>query len=404
MRRLAVVGSLVLAAWSVVDAQRTEVVRTRPTLPSTADTNDAEAYYRLGHEMVARKPGVAADAFYWATRLNPYGAHAFYGRYASLLLEDPRFLTRYLADDERLAESPERKRIDSLFMRALMLDPFLYRKYEHLVIREAFRHTVARSPDVVGVPQRPTLDRAFARWVERSPPAFRALVAYCEGRFADALRDYAASLPASREKAWVLSERGRIFYMIGDHDSALAELGKALEELRKRDSKDLVVTYASKALLEYTVGKIHERLGAVDEAREAYGRALQEDLAFHPAHVGLGILALQQGDTATALSELSVAVELRDGEPMLRLFYGYLLARLGRYAEAETQLTRAIELEPFYARSYQLLGDVYEAQQRLAEAIAQYDGYLARAALTDGPREEITRRRKTLVDQSGGKR
>ena len=360
-------------------------------MAAEADTNDADSYYRLGHEMVHRDPAAAGDAFYWATRLNPNSAHAFYGRYAASLLDDPRFLVRYFAEDKKLADSPRRKRIDSLFMRALMLDPFVYRKYEHLMILQAFREQ--------GAP-----DRAFAIWVHRSPPRIQALVAYCEGRFGDALRLYAAALRKSKQKAWLLFERAQTFYLVDDDSSALAELTTALEELRKRDDKDLVVAYDSKALLEFSIGRIHERMGDLDAAREAYGRALQEDLAFYPAHVELGMIALQRGDTASALSELAVAIEVQANEPLLRLFYGYLLSTLRRYAEGETQLVRAIELEPEYARSYQLLGQLYEAQQRRAEAIARYEAYLARAPRADAPRAEIARRLERLRLQSGDKR
>jgi len=65
---------------------------------------------------------------------------------------------------------------------------------------------------------------------------------------------------------------------------------------------------------------------------------------------------------------------------------------------------RAIELEPEYARSYQLLGELYEAQQRRAEAIARYEAYLARAPRADAPRAEIARRLEALRLQSGDKR
>jgi Tfp pilus assembly protein PilF len=391
MRRLLVLGLLTLMVAPALGAQQTEVARKRPALSSEADTNDADAYYRLGHGTVHSNPSAAADAFYWATRLNPNAAHAFYGRYATLLLEDPRFLVRYLNEDKKLADSPRRKQIDSLFMRALMLDPFFFRKYEHLMIRELFRREGAS-------------DRVFAQWVQRSPPRIQALVAYCEGRFADALRYYASALPKSKQKAWLRFERARTFYLMDDNASALTELAAALEELRKRDSEDLVVAYNSKALLEFSIGRLHERMGDLDAAREAYGRALQEDLAFYPAHVELGMIALQRADTASALSELAVAIDVHPSEPMLRLFYGYLLSAIKRYSEAEAQLARAIALEPEYARSYQLLGEVYEAQQRRGEAIAHYEGYLARAARSDAPREDIVRRIETLRAQSGEKK
>ena len=391
MWRLLLLGLLTISVAPSPGAQQAEVARKRPALPPAADTNDAEAYYALGHELVYIDPSAAADAFYWATRLNPYGAHGFYGRYAALLLEDPRFLVRYIDEDKKLADSPRRKQIDSLFMRALMLDPFFYRKYEHLLFLQVFREKGAS-------------DRAFVDWIDRGPMRVRALVAYCEGRFADALRFYAAAIPKSKQKALLRFERARTFYLIEDNAGALAELTAAIADLRKRESEALVIAYDSKALLEFSIGRVHERTGDLDAAREAYGRALQEDLAFYPAHVELGMVALQRGDTASALGELAIAIDVNDREPMLRLFYGYLLSALKRYPEAEAQLVRAIELEPEYARSYQLLGEVYEAQQRRAEAISRYESYLWRATRRDAPREEVARRLGLLRAQSGDKR
>jgi len=71
----------------------------------------------------------------------------------------------------------------------------------------------------------------------------------------------------------------------------------------------------------------HDR---VSEAREAYGRALQEDIAFYPAHVRLGLLALNAKDTSTAISELDLAAQVAGTEPYVRR--GSTLVRAMRVA------------------------------------------------------------------------
>jgi Tetratricopeptide repeat len=395
MRCAVAIPVFFVVAMPILGAQGTSVVPKRPQLPAGADTNDAAAYYQLGHEAVATKPRLAADAFYWATRLNPYAAQAYYGRYAALLLDNPRRLARYLHGDRKVVESAEMKQIDSLLLRALMLDPFLYRNYDHLVLREYYRWQLP-----VVVPQA-VADRHFANWVLRASKAIQAWVAYCEGRFFDALRDYRDAATAAPRKADLRTQRARVFYLTDQLDSALAEFALALSEFEDRDNTEIVGAYASKALLAHSMARIHEQLGDRHAARDAYARALQEDLAFYPAHRNLGLLALQQGDTATGLSELELAIQLRDDEPMLRLFYGYLLSQLERHADAELQLTKAIALEPLYARSYQLLGQVYEAQGQREQALVQYEAYLARAARTDPPREVIARRLPALRGQGG---
>jgi tetratricopeptide (TPR) repeat protein len=403
MRRIAAVALLVAFVVAPVGAQTAGAHPKRPELPFTRDTNDAHAYNELGQLKLSLEPRVAADAFYWAARLGPHAASAFYGQHTALLLADPASLRHYVDRDRKKPPSAEMLRIDSLRDRALLLDPFLYRKYEQLVLRRYFSEVAARrSPAAYRSERTVAAVVAFNRWVATADPGTQGWAAYCEGRFADALQSYAAALKKGKETVHFRTERGGIFYLTGQFDSALVELRLALDELRKKDSEKLVRLYTSKALLEHSVAKIHEQLGDPASAREAYGRALEEDLAFYPAHVNLGVLALQEGDTATGLNELDLAVQIKGDEPMLRVFYGYLLSRVKRYPEAEVQLAKAIELEPFYARPYQFLGLLYEAQRKRSEAIRQYEAYLARAAQNDAPRQEIAQRLEALRLGAGG--
>src|SRR5206468_1033347 len=125
------------------------------------------------------------------------------------------------------------------------------------------------------------------------------------------------------------AERGRLLVQIGEADSALTELTQALDELRRADKKDLVYVYDSKALLEHSIGLVQQRLGNGAAAKEAFGRALTEDLSYFPAHMQLAYLGLGTKDTATALSEMDLAVQIRPGDPTLRFTYGYALATSG---------------------------------------------------------------------------
>jgi Tfp pilus assembly protein PilF len=97
----------------------------------------------------------------------------------------------------------------------------------------------------------------------------------------------------------------------------------------------------------------------------------------------LGLVALAAGDTATALSEFALAVDLRGDDAALRHTYGAVLASVGKHDEATEQLRRAIELEPYYAAPYVLAGRVAEAADRPAEAVGHYQAFLARAHARD---------------------
>jgi Tfp pilus assembly protein PilF len=160
-------------------------------------------------------------------------------------------------------------------------------------------------------------------------------------------------------------------------------MNRALEGFRKEDDKDLVVLYESKAMYEYSIANASIQAGKLAEAREALGRALTEDLAFYIAHWRLGALSLATGDTATAVSEYELAVQLNNDDAPLRAEYGAVLTRLGKADQAEPHLLRAIELEPYYARPYVLLGEAYEVQGKTAQAAEYYQKFLDRASKTD---------------------
>lgn len=368
----------------------------RPRLDDAADTNDAKAYFDFGVSKLDRDPERAADAFYWAAKINPLYADAFYGRRVALLMTDKRRLARYWDGDSRTVQSDEVKRIDSLFYRALTLDPFLYQrldKYMYDQIVRDWSEEYARNNDV------PTSEVQY--YVERdiqsnATPAFLAWRAYSEGQFDDALRLYAKAISKAKYKAGLRADRGRLFFQLDHGDSALAELTAAVDEMRKADKKDLVYVYESKALLEQSIGMIQYRMGNVAAAKESFGRALEEDLSYAPAHVQLAYIALETKDTTTALNEMGLAVQLRGDDPGMRYLYGFTLASMLKLKEAEEQLTKARDLDPVFALPYHMLGEIYESTNRPAEALAAYNAYVARASAHDAQRDDTIGRVKTL--------
>lgn len=369
----------------------------RPQLFFGADTNDAGVYYNYGLEKLDRDPKIAANAFYWASRLNPTYADAFYARRVALLLTDPRRLTRYWNEDKGTLRSPEIRRIDSLYYFALTLNPFLYEKLDRLLFAAIIDDFVHRQSIGVGAPTPADVRYEVDNWLMRAGPGMRAWRAYGEGRLDDALRLYGEAIKTARYKYGYRSMRGRIFFQLNQPDSALSELSKAVEEVRKRDIKDLVYVYESKALFEHAVGMSHERLNDLPAAREAYGRALQEDLGYSPAHVRLAYMALESKDTTTAVSEFDLAVQLREDDSGLRYQYGYVLAEAKKDAEAEVQLKKALELNPDYALPHHILGRVLERQGKTAEAVQSYRAFLALVSKHDPRRAEAEQKIQVLA-------
>src|SRR5690606_10993089 len=137
---------------------------------------------------------------------------------------------------------------------------------------------------------------------------------------------------------------------------------RAVAGWRGQDEQELVRIYESKALYEHAIGLAEEAQQNLAAAREAYARALQEDLSYFPAHIRLGEVALALGDTTTAIAELALAAEAADDDAGARFHYGRLLAAANRGEEAERELRRAIELEPLFAEPYLVLGQVLDRE------------------------------------------
>ena len=370
----------------VASAQGPHRLPDRPSLPAGSDRNDPWSYYRLANSYMPKDPERAADAFFWAARLNPTWAEAYYGRRVALLLRDGQRLVRYYEGDEGVIR--ETQGIDSLYLYALTLNPFLGPQLDYLIldamIKEYSRQAANRSGES------PSEIAWQIQTYLRESPRWRALLAYRDGNNIRALSLYAQAIPRSKEKGGIIAERGRLFFQMGQYDSAFANLTQALAELRKADKKDLVFLYESKALMEARLGMIEQVKGNKTAATEAFGRALQEDLSYFPAHVMLAFLALETGDAETVISEMNLAVDIRPDDPGIRYRYGYALGTVSRLEEAEVQLKKAVELNSDFAAPHFTLGEVYQASSRRPEAIKEYETFLALAAENDVRRQDVT--------------
>jgi tetratricopeptide (TPR) repeat protein len=390
MRLLAPILALALALAPPLHAQRGGDVPRRPRLPAAADTNDARAYYRFGQENLERRPDDAAAAFYWASQIDPGWADPLYGRHVALLMSNPRRLILYQAGDRRTRLSPEALRIDSLYFRALRLDPFVQRPFERELVRMWVMTALTGS--------NPNADMSLAAFYTETilqdlPPLLRGRVLAGEGRLPQALRAYDEALREGRSRRsetrrHIRHERGRMFALAGNDSAALAELQLAIDAGVEEERDELVRFYDSKAMLEYSRGRILERAGDPAAAREAYARALVEDLAYHPAHMRMAALALVAGDSATAVQELALAVDAGADDAVARLAYAVILATQRRLDEAEAQLLAAIEVAPHYAEPWYVLGLVRDWRGS-DQGVEAYRGFLHRARRDDPRRAQV---------------
>lgn len=371
-----------------LEAQRSRREPRRPRLQSSADTNDANAYLSHGHRIVEDNAAAAADAYYWAMRIDPGNADALYGYRTAVLMRRQSTFFQYMEGNRRTIFSPEMRANDSLYYRALQIDPFLHERHARTLIFTYYRKAIASGYSTGEI------DAYVQQRLNASPPSVRARMAMASGQVAFAHDLFTEAIGQAKDPSFLFIERGRVNALQGRNDDAIADFSSALERMAQDEDKkdEEVIFYSSKALHHYSVGLLQVRKGAKDKAREALGNAMTEDLAFYPAHVELSRLALIDHDTATAVSEMALAAELAPTEAHVLLKQGQLLLVVGQHAEALVPLRKAVDLEPYYAEPHHAIGVALEQAGDAVGAKVAYERFLALAARRHALRADATNR------------
>ncbi len=397
VRKLHLIAALLgLAAAPMVHAQRVRVhdVPPRPSLWAGADTNSANVYYLWGLQHAESEPAQAAAAFYWAERLNPGWADALYGRRTALLMANVQRQVDYVQGKGYTLHDPELLAIDSLVLRANQRSPFLYtaleKPYWMQYFRTVFGDIVRRETGRANVADAEyLLNTALA---ENDDPSLRAWLDYSGGRFPAAAIGYQRALRRSPRSFGLRMQLSRARFLAGDFGGAAGALADAIAQGQERDRREVVRVYESKALLEFSRAAALEQAGDTAAARVAYGRALEEDLSFWPAHRRLSEKALEHGDTATAVSEMALAVELAPAEADLRFDYALLLVESHKVREGAAELGKAVELDPYYASPHLVLALLNDHAQVMEDAAEHYRHFLSLAPRDDPRRAQAEER------------
>ncbi len=136
---------------------------------------------------------------------------------------------------------------------------------------------------------------------------------------------------------------------------------------RTRMARQLGTTLAALSVpgaLSAMAGKIHQALSRDPDNAELLYQAV--------------LIDFQTGDKAGALRLLDRLEAAQPFAPEPAVLRTLLLRSLGRAAEAEPGLRRAIAAEPYYFQSYGLLAQLWSETGRTAEALAYLEGLLAR--------------------------
>ena len=197
---------------------------------------------------------------------------------------------------------------------------------------------------------------------------------------------YLALVPGDVEARWGAAIA---FHHRGKPDSAAIQLTLMLDTLRQLQAAR-TATYLSLEFAEYALATAHHDAGQRDSARAALERALVEKLAYYPARMLLGDIALETGDTTAASEHWGAVAELARGDVVAQARFARFLARAGRLADAERELEAVIAREPHWVGARRALAVVLDSAgpPRRADAVRAYREYLVRA-----PREPVEPRR-----------
>ena len=127
----------------------------------------------------------------------------------------------------------------------------------------------------------------------------------------------------------------------------------------------------------YQLGLGHEKFGQISDAERAYKAALARDPLFSPAHLRLGLLALDRFQSNEATEHFEKVLQRDPTNGDAHYFLGIIEAELGRHLDARRQYYRILpSSDKFERRDYALgllelsEGNHREALQKLAAAAA----------------------------------
>lgn len=226
-------------------------------------------------------------------------------------------------------------------------------------------------------------------------------------RLSEALRTLEIAEGQDDENSRVLNAKGVILFQMGDLQGAQAALEEAVELSASGDQ----MTNRERSVVLVNLGKTYRDLGNLEQALNAFRRAVILDPLSASAHNNLGNIHYRMGNcesaeyelaqaasldpqSLSAVSQLAIALfECGQVEQSIPYFeqamelngaifnpplYTYLArgyAQQGRYDEAVRRAQQGALLEPVTADAYYHLGEIYRARGESGDAQAAQEAY-----------------------------
>jgi len=185
------------------------------------------------------------------------------------------------------------------------------------------------------------------------------------GRLDQARECYRKILQAEPDHPDARHLSGMLAYREGDYETAVCEINRGLAV---RPTNSLYLT---------NLGNSLRALGRLDEARQAFERAIKNQPGYADAHNNLGTVLFAQGKFAEARRCYQTALSHKPEYPDAYINLGSVHQALSEFDEAEAALRNALRLQQGNPLAWNNLGNVFKGRDRCAEAVDCYQKALA---------------------------
>lgn len=191
----------------------------------------------------------------------------------------------------------------------------------------------------------------YTRYIDNNPYSFTAWynlgnIYFLKENIEKAIWAYDYSIIINEDFASAHFNLANIYMQTNDYEKALI----AYQRCAELDPNDaLTLSY---------LGEAYERLERYDEALDCYHRSKDMNGEIAEPWLGIGIILELRGEINQSLSYLEQAVLLQSDNANFRLVYGETLFKALRLTEAESELERAVQLDPDYSEAVVLLAKI----------------------------------------------
>ena len=154
--------------------------------------------------------------------------------------------------------------------------------------------------------------------------------------------------------------------------SSEVELKNRIQGLQKLDLNGPTAYF-----INFGIGEAWQKLGKLDEAIEAYNKALSRKPDYPEAYFNMAITLKEQGRLEEAIKAYNKALAIKPDYAEAHNNMGVILQEQGKLEEAIEAYNKVLIIQPDYAAAYNNMGVTLKDQGKREEAIAAYNNALA---------------------------